>query len=164
MQSPARGRSVWWAASLALVVLLGGCAHMHWPWHHPAPAPPAPVHVLDIQGGTYPQYWKRNTLLVDITSASGSGSITLKPAEGEVWPVRLALRVAPGAFPVLDVRGDQRQNLPISASGSAPIDLELAPSVYAAKTPQVVVSWGTPVAPPTPAPAPVQADPAVTPH
>ena len=153
---------MWWAASLALVVLVSGCAHMHWPWHHPPPAAPAPVHVLDIQGGgatSYPQYWKRNTLLVDLSAASGSGSITLKPAEGEVWPVRVALRVTPGAFPALDVRGDQRQNLPISTSGSAPIDLELAPSVYGARTPQVVVSWGT-TAPPAPAPA----SPAVTPR
>ena len=52
------------------------------------------------------QYWKRNTLLLDLSSASGSGQLTLKPIEGSTWPVRLAFRVTPGAFAVLEVRGD----------------------------------------------------------
>ncbi len=131
------------------------------PWHRAPPPPPAPVHELEVTGpGTFPQYWKRNTLLVDLTSAAGSGSVTLKPVEGTSWPVRVGVRVRPGAFPVLEVRGDQRMNLPISASGSAPIDLEFDPGVYTAKTPQLVVSWGAAVTNPA-APAPPAA---VTPH
>jgi hypothetical protein len=92
-----------------------------------------------------------NTLLLDMSAASGSGSVILKPVEGTTWPVRVAVRVTPGAFPVLEVRGEERLSLPISASGGPPIDLEFAPEVYTAKTPQLVVSWGTtanPAAPP----------------
>src|SRR3974390_2282186 len=65
---------------LALAVLaLGamGCSHLKWPWHHQPTPPPAPVHVLDVSGtgasAVLAQYWKRNTLVVDITAASGSG-------------------------------------------------------------------------------------------
>ena len=38
----------------------------------------------------------------------------------------LAFRVTPGSFGALEVRGDQRVLLPISASGAAPVELELA--------------------------------------
>lgn len=161
MRSPAGKRGLSCAAALALALLGSGCAHMHLPWHHPPPPPPAPVHELEVSGaGTFAQYWKRNTLVLDLSSASGSGSVTLKPVEGTSWPVRIAVRVRPGAFPVLEVRGDQRLSLPISASGSAPIDLEFAPGVYTPKTPQIVVSWGAAVTNP---PAPAAPD-AVTPH
>ena len=61
------------------------------------------------------------------------------------------MRVRPGQFPVLEVRGDQRLNMPITGSGSAPIDLEFDPAAYTAKTPQIVVSWGAAA---TGAPAP----------
>src|ERR1700752_1646402 len=102
--------------AVALLLSAGGCGHLpamhwpsiHWPWHHrPTPAP-APVHELDISAGAgasaasdasgaYPQYWSRNPLVVDLSAASGSGSITLKPAAGSAWPVRLAFRVTPGS-------------------------------------------------------------------
>src|ERR1700682_6318091 len=105
MRSGPGGASAGRAAAAVLVVLAAGCAHlpaMHWPWHQrPAPAA-APVHELDISAAagvpsSFPQYWKRNTLVLDLTAASGSGSITLKPAEGAAWPVRLPFRVPPGA-------------------------------------------------------------------
>jgi hypothetical protein len=159
MRSPAGKRALSCAAVLFLAWLGTGCSHM--PWHHSPPPPPVPVHELDLTGaGSYPQYWKRNTLLLDLTSASGSGTVTLKPVQGTTWPVRIAVRVRPGAFPVLEVRGDQRLNLPISSSGSAPIDLEFTPGVYTSKTVQIVVSWGAAATN-----APVPATPAVvTPH
>ncbi|HEY0768180.1 MAG TPA: hypothetical protein VGD47_09520 [Steroidobacteraceae bacterium] len=137
-------------AAAVLVLLAAGCSQlpaMHWPWHHrPAPAA-APVHELDISGAagapsSFPQYWKRNTLLVDLTGASGSGSITLKPADGAAWPPRLALRVTPGAFGLLEVRADQRLSLPITPAAGKPIDLELAPRMYTSKTRQMTVAWG----------------------
>jgi hypothetical protein len=128
--------------AVALLALTAGCGH--WPFRRtPPPAPPA-VHELDISGdsGTYPQYWKRNALLVDLSAASGSGSITLRPVAGSTWPVRLALRVTPGAIGALDVRGAQRVNLPISPTPAKPVDLELPPGVYPPKTAAVSVSWG----------------------
>jgi hypothetical protein len=137
---------------LALMLTAGGCSHvggMHWPWHHKPPPPPAPVHELDVTGAaadTYPQYWKRNTLLVDLSAASGTGVITLKPVEGTSWPVRVALRVTPGAVGVVEVRAAQRVRLPISASAGKPVDLELAPGVYTPQSPDMQVSWGPSVA------------------
>jgi len=125
-----------------------GCGHLslHWPWQHRPAPPPAPVHELDISGApaadAFPQYWKRNTLLVDLSAASGSGSITLKPAAGREWPVRLAFRVSPGAVGELDVQGAQRLVLPVTPAGGKPLDLELAPGVYTAQTPQMTVTWG----------------------
>ena len=104
------------------LVLVTGCAHLHWPGHHAPPPPPAPVHELDMSGAGeagFPQYWKRNTLLVDLRGASGSGSAVMKPIAGTTWPVRLGFRVTPGAFGTLEVRGEQRVLLPISASGAA---------------------------------------------
>ena len=137
--------------TLLLMLALGVAGCSHWPWHkQPPPAPPT-VHYLDVSGSgaaaVLRQYWKRNTLVVDLTAASGTGSITLRPpADG--WPVRVALRVTPGAIGALDVRGAARAVLPIVPSGVKPVELELAPDIYTAKTPEIAVGWG-----PAPAPA-----------
>ncbi len=159
MRSSAGRRGLSCAAAVLLVSVASGCSHM--PWHRAPPPPPVPVHELEVSGaGTFPQYWERNTLLVDLSSAGGSGSVTLKPVEGTSWPVRVGVRVTPGAFPVLEIRGDQRMNLPISAAGSAPVDLEFDPGVYTAKTPQIVLSWGAAMNVPEPAiPPPVNLSP-----
>jgi hypothetical protein len=135
------------ASAIVLSALLAasGCSHLHWPWHRRPPAAPAPVHELEIAGAaadSFPQYWKRNTLLIDLSAAGSSGNLTLKPAAGGTWPVRLAFRVRPGAMGALEVRGAQRVVLPISPAGGAPVDLELAPGVYRADTPRITVSWG----------------------
>jgi hypothetical protein len=146
MQARFNGCAVTRALAVAMaLMLITGCAHLHWPWHHAPPPPPAPVHELDMSGAGvagFPQYWKRNTLLVDLRGASASGSAVMKPIAGTTWPVRLGFRVTPGAFGTLEVRGEQRVLLPISASGAQPIELELPPGVYTAKTPEITVSWG----------------------
>ena len=138
------------AAVLLALWVVGGCSHlpaMHWPWHHHTSAPAPPVHELDIAaaGGTpaeFPQYWKRNTLVVDLSSVSGSGSITLTPVAGTAWPVRLALRVTPGSVGQLEVRADQRLSLPITPAAGTPVELELAPRLYTSRTRQMSVTWG----------------------
>lgn len=138
-----------WLGLLALG--LAGCAHMpsvHWPWAHRRPPPPEAVHELLItspQGGSpvdLPQYWKRNTLVVDLQGVSGTGGVVLHPKAGTTWPVRLAFRVMPGAIGELEVRADQRLVLPITAAGAKPVDLELAPGVYTSKTDAIRVNWG----------------------
>ena len=158
MRSGPGGTSAGRAAAAVLVLLAAGCGHlpaMHWPWHHQRPAPAAaPVHELDISAeagvpSSFPQYWKRNTLVVDLTAASGSGSITLKPAEGAAWPVRLAFRVTPGSIGALEVRADQRLNLPITPAAGKPVDLELTPRMYTSRTKQMSVTWG-PISSPAP--------------
>jgi hypothetical protein len=135
---------------LALLTIAAGCSHMphpHWPWHRkPAPAPEV-VHELVIKTPdgadvTFPQYWKGNTLIVDMRLAGGQGSVVLKPREHTLWPVRIAFRVMPGQFGALEVHAAQRVVLPITTAGTKPVDLELAPGVFIMKSPQMAVSWG----------------------
>jgi hypothetical protein len=143
---------------LASVLVLAACGHMpspHWPWsHRPAP-PPEAVHELVITSGDaaapstaldFPQYWKRNTLVLDLQGASGTGGVVLRPKVGTTWPIRLALRVMPGAIGQLEVRADQRLVIPVTTQGSKPIDLELAPGIYTATTAEIRVNWA-PTAP-----------------
>src|SRR5687767_3447388 len=131
-------------ASLCLLALTA-CAYM--PWNKRAPAAPDPVNELTITGADgapaqgFPQYWKRNTLVVDLQSASGTGSIGLKPNAAGSWPVRIAFRVMPGSIGLLEVQADQRMLLPVSREGTKAIDLELVPGVYTSKTPQITVKW-----------------------
>ena len=150
-------RAVPVAAALLLALSCAGCGQYvltkpQWPWHHSPPPPPTPVHVLDVGGSSaaavLAQYWKRNTLVLDMSAASGSGSVTLRPpADG--WPVRLALRVTPGSLGELDVRGAQRIVLPVVPTAGKPVDLELPPGVYPPKTAEVTVAWGPSVTPAT---------------
>lgn len=158
MSSPDRraGRAAALPLILAALTLgAAGCSHLprlHAPWaHRPAP-PPQPVHELVITDGTgaaksYPQYWKRNTLVVDLEGISGTGRVVLTPPAGMTWPFRLALRVVPGSVGELDVRADQRLVIPLVASGAKPVDLELAPGLYSRATREISVAWG-----PVPAP------------
>jgi hypothetical protein len=134
----------------ALLTIPAGCSHMphpHWPWHRkPAPAPEiAHELVITTPAGAdlaFPQYWKGNTLIVDMRLAGGQGSAVLKPREHTVWPVRISFRVMPGQFGALEVRAVQRVVLPITTTGTKPVDLELAPGVFIMKSPQIAVSWG----------------------
>ena len=132
------------------LAMLGGCSHLprlHWPWHKNA-APPEPVQELALapEAGTsvasFPQYWKRNTLVLDLKDASGSGGITARPQPNKTWPVRLALRVTPGTIGMLEVRADQRMLLPIATGGGPTVDLELPPGVYGPKTDRMIIRWG----------------------
>jgi hypothetical protein len=137
--------------TMLCVLLVSACGH--WPWHHAPPPPPAEVHDVDISGANAAgvrQFWKRNTLLVDLSAASGSGNIVLAPGAAG-WPVRIALRVTPGAMGLLEVQADKRLSLPITPGGLKPVDVELAPGVYGVHTPQIGVSWGpAPVVPELP--------------
>ncbi|HSY07879.1 MAG TPA: hypothetical protein VK820_05015 [Steroidobacteraceae bacterium] len=143
-----RRNRVGFAAAVAAGALLAGCSHlsaMRWPWSHRPPPPPVAVDELLISSesgvaATYPQYWKRNTLLVDLHEAAQEGGVVLQPRAGAQWPVRLAFRVTPGSIGVLEVRGEQRLILPVAAQGAA-VDLELVPGVYTATTTQIKVHW-----------------------
>jgi hypothetical protein len=138
-------------AGTALAV--SGCSHLRWPWRHRPPPQPQAVHELvetSPDGRTpvdFPQYWKRNTLILDLQSISGLGGVALRPRAGTTWPVRLAVRVRPGSVGQVEIRADQRIVMPITAVGANPVDLELAPGVYTPKTDEIRVSWGPAAAP-----------------
>jgi hypothetical protein len=136
-------------ALLGPLGMLGACSHLHWPFHRKPPPQPEVAHELVVTApdGTtaapYPQYWKRNTVVVDLQGASGTGGIVLKPRPGGAgWPVRIALRMKPGAVGQLEVRADQRAIIPVTPSGTQPVDLELPPGLYTAKSEQITVQWG----------------------
>lgn len=149
VRGDARGAVQWGTAAgvLALATLLTGCSHLHWPWHHKPTPPPPEVHELDetSEGGaaaSFPQYWLRNTLVVDLQGVSGTGSVTLKPREHTEWPIRIAFKATPGSVGEIEVKAAQRVVLPITTTGTKPVYLELTPGTFSMKTPQMVVSWG----------------------
>lgn len=135
------------AGVLVLTIVLAGCSHLpQWPWRHKE-TPPPQVHELDetSEGGaaaSFPQYWMRNTLVVDLQGVSGTGSVTLKPREHTEWPIRIAFKVTPGSVGEIEVKAVQRVILPITTTGTKPVFLELTPGTFSMKTPQIVVSWG----------------------
>jgi hypothetical protein len=118
-----------------------------WPFYKkPKPGPEA-VHELNLvradgSAADYPQYWKRNTLVVDLSGVSGEGGIAARLPEETTWPVRMAVRVRPGSVGQLEVQGEERNVLPVIASGSDVIDIELASSVYTPATAAIYISWG----------------------
>jgi hypothetical protein len=142
----ARTNRYGWVAFVGLsAALLGACGHL--PWRHKSAPPPEPVSELTetAETGTaasYPQFWKRNTLLVDLRTAPAEGGVLLQPRPGTQWPVRVAFRVNPGSIGTLEVRGAERIVLPVASVSGPPIDLELPPGVYVMKTPNLTVHWG----------------------
>ncbi len=138
------------AGIAAGMLLLGGCAGVraHWPFRGHAAPLPQPVTELAVelpQDGTPPvvlQYQERNTLVVDLTSVSGAGQVTLRPNADRGWPVRIAFRMLPRRFEVLEVRGAGRVLLPVAAGSSEPVTAELPAGLYGADTPALLVSWG----------------------
>jgi hypothetical protein len=140
-------------ARLALLavacVALPACSTMSnlWPFHKKAKPGPEAVHELDLvnadgSAATYPQYWVRNTLVVDLSGVAGTGSVAARLPDEATWPVRVAVRVRPGSVDQLEVLGEERNVLPVSRDGTKPIDLTLASSVYTPKTAAIYISWG----------------------
>jgi hypothetical protein len=147
MHSGCRPTARQWAPIAVALSLLALSACSYMPWSKKAPAAPVPVNELVVTGADgapapgFPQYWKRNTLVVDLQGASGSGAVSLKPGQSGKWPVRMAFRVMPGSVGLLEVQADQRMLLPVAREGGKAVDLELVPGVYTSKTPQLTVRW-----------------------
>jgi hypothetical protein len=149
-------------ACLGLVV--AGCSMSPpkvWPFYKKPKPPPEVVHEVDLANpdgspANYPQYWKRNTLVIDLSGVSGAGSVAARLPPDTTWPVRVAVRVRPGSVEQLEVVGEERSVLSVSREGVEPIDLELANSVYRPRTGSLYITWG---AMPQFAEAPVAPDP-----
>jgi hypothetical protein len=140
------------AACLAITACSSYKMQMGWPpiYKKPKPAPEA-VHELNLlnadgSAASFPQYWKRNTLVIDLSGVSGSGNLAARLPEETTWPVRMAVRVRPGSVGQVEFQGEERSVLPVSNEGASNIDLEIGPTVYTPKTAAIYIAWGaTPV-------------------
>ena len=135
----------------ACSLVLPACSSMHMPhvWPFYKKPKPAPVAVLELNlvnadgsAASFPQYWKRNTLVIDLSGAGGAGTFAARLPEETTWPVRLAVRVRPGSVGQIEIQGEERSVLPVSNEGTANIDLEVVPSVYTPRTAAIYISWG----------------------
>ena len=144
-------RTAFRTSVVALVLAaLVGCGHLptlHWPFSKRPEAPSAPVDDLVVRLADspnergFPQFWLRNTLVLDLRDLTGSGSAIIQPRTGAEWPVRMAIRVRPGQVAAIEVTGDQRMVFPVTNEGLRAVDLNLAPGMYTAGTQQLVVRW-----------------------
>ena len=118
------------------------------PWGARGAPAPEPVRELavsvpaDAQIPIVLQFWERNTLVVDLTAVASSGSISLEPGASGRWPARLAVRVQPGRFEALELRGAQRTVHPVTADRAAPVTIAVAPGVHPPAGTPLRVSWG----------------------
>jgi|SRR6478735_10306836 len=138
--------------AVACCLVLTACSsykmQMGWPpiYKKPTPVPEAvnELKLVNADGtpANFPQYWKRNTLLIDLSAIGGAGHFAAQLPEGSTWPVRVGVRVRPGSVGQIEILGEERNILPVAAEGTAPIDLEFAPSVYTARTAAIYISWG----------------------
>jgi len=135
-------------AGCALVLV--GCTatpKWYWPFHKKAKPAPEAVHELDLvnadgSAASFPQYWKRNTLVIDLSGVSGTGAVTARLPAETTWPVRVAVRVQPGSVEQVEIQGEERNVMAVSREGTLPIDLEFAPSVYRPNTAAIYINWG----------------------
>ncbi|MEJ0087130.1 MAG: hypothetical protein WDO72_15750 [Pseudomonadota bacterium] len=139
------------AAMVACSLVLSACSmrmpHV-WPFYKKPKVGPQAVNELNLvnadgSAATYPQYWKRNTLVIDLSGVSGTGGFAARLPEETTWPVRVAVRVRPGSVQQLEIQGEERNVLPVAPEGALPIDLEFAPSVYRPRTAAIYISWGS---------------------
>ena len=129
-------------------LLLAACSMPKiWPFHKKAKPVPEVVHELDLVNAdgtpaSFPQYWKRNTLVIDLSGASGTGTVAARLPAETTWPVRVAVRVQPGSIQQLEIVGEERNVLAVTRDGSAPLDVEFAPSIYRPNTGTIYINWG----------------------
>ena len=123
-----------------------------WPFHKKAKPVPAAVNELNLVNAdgspaNFPQYWKRNTLVIDLSGVGGAGigatgGFAARLPEQTTWPVRVAVRVRPGSVGQIEIQGEERNVLAVAPEGTQPIDLEFATSVYRPTTAAIYISWG----------------------
>jgi len=148
----APGPSLIIACCLALTACSSYQMQMGWPpiSRKPKPVPEAvhEVNLLNSDGtpANFPQYWKRNALVIDLSGVSGAGNLAVRLPEETTWPVRMAVRVRPGSVGQVEFQGEERSVLPVSSEGTSNLDLEIGPSLYTPKTAAIYIAWGaTPV-------------------
>jgi hypothetical protein len=118
-----------------------------WPFHKKAKPGPEAVNELNLVNSDgspagFPQYWKRNTLVIDLSGVGGAGNVAARLPDATTWPVRVAVRVRPGSVGQIEIQGEERNVLNVAPEGTQPIDLEFAPSVYTPNTAAIYIAWG----------------------
>jgi len=137
---------------LALIAIcslvFAGCSTPKiWPFYKKPKPVPEVVHELDLVNAdgtpsSFPQYWKRNTLVIDLSGASGTGTVAARLPADVTWPVRVAVRVQPGSVEQIEIVGEERNVLAVSRTATLPVDLEFEPSVYRPNTGSIYINWG----------------------
>ena len=135
-----------------LLASLAGCGvlptNFSFPWSKKPEAPSGRADELVVTLGNttdvapFPQFWQRNTLVLDLREITGAGSAVVQPRTGTTWPMRMAIRVRPGQVATVEVTGNQRMVFPVTNEGMRTVDLELTPGMYTTTTHQLVVRWG----------------------
>ncbi len=134
---------------LAGAMHVSGCATMqsHWPFGKAAPASPQPVSELELRlppkvrhrwccsSGSATRWWW------DLQNVASTGQVVLARKAGNLWPARIAVRMAPQRFEMLEVRGAQRLLLPVAA-GSGAVTAQLPPDLHDQATATLTISWG----------------------
>jgi hypothetical protein len=118
-----------------------------WPFQKKAKPVPEAVNELNLVNAdgtpaSFSQYWKRNTLVIDLSGIGGEGNVAARLPEETTWPVRVAVRVRPGSVGQIEILGEERNVLPVATEGTQTIDLEFATSVYTPRTAAIYISWG----------------------
>jgi hypothetical protein len=133
---------------VAGLLATGGCATVksHWPFGKAKVAAVESVQELRLDAGgeaiaPVVQYWERNTLVVDLTAVASTGRVQLIRDPARAWPARVALRMLPGRFEALEVRGAQRVLLPVT-TGDGVVTAELPPGAFDATTAGLSLRWG----------------------
>jgi hypothetical protein len=133
----------------ACCLALGACGSMSklWPFGKRAKPGPESVNAVELVNAdgtpaSFPQYWSRNALVIDLSGVGGSGGIAARLPPETSWPVRLAVRVRPGSVQQVEFQAEERNVVAVSAQGTKNIDLELSPSLYTPTTAAIYISWG----------------------
>ena len=161
----ASGSALIVACSLSLTACSSYSVQMGWPpiqkKAKPVPEAVNELNLVNTDGtpASFPQYWKRNTLVIDLSGIGAAGNFAARLPDETTWPVRVAVRVRPGSVGQIEIQGEERNVLPVTTEGTQPIDLEFAPSVYTPRTAAIYISWGPMPAFVETAPEPAQSTP-----
>ena len=111
----APGLSMAVACCLVLTACSSYKVQLDWPPIYKTPAPvPEAVNELNLVNadGTpanFPQYWKRNTLVIDLSAIGAAGNFAARLPEGTTWPVRVGVRVRPGSVGPIEILAGRRR-------------------------------------------------------
>ena len=136
------------ACCLALTACSSYKVQMGWPpiYKKPAPVPEAvnELNLVNADGtpANFPQYWKRNTLVIDLSAIGAAGNFAARFRKAPPGRCASAFGCAPAASGKSRSWARSAMSCRWPPKGLLPIDLEFAPSVYTPRTAAIYISWG----------------------